>query len=94
MFFFFFQEEEGIRVLVRSRGLGVVYKGRCGWGWGFSVFLFPLFVSVVLVLRVVVLAVSLRPFLQLPRLGGGGALFFTIPFYKNSPFLVLPLIPF
>ena len=30
MFFFFFQAEDGIRYLVRSRGLGDVYK-RQGW---------------------------------------------------------------
>ena len=32
-FFFFFQAEDGIRDLVRSRGLGDVYK-RQGWGGG------------------------------------------------------------
>ena len=30
MFFFFFQAEDGIRDLVRSRGLGDVYKRQCG----------------------------------------------------------------
>ena len=29
MFFFFFQAEDGIRDLVRSRGLGDVYKRQC-----------------------------------------------------------------
>ncbi len=31
--FFFFQAEDGIRVVERSRGLGDVYKGE-GWGCG------------------------------------------------------------
>ena len=30
LFFFFFQAEDGIRDLVRSRGLGDVYKRQCG----------------------------------------------------------------
>ena len=32
MFFFFFQAEDGIRDLVRSRGLGDVYKRQVGAG--------------------------------------------------------------
>ena len=32
LFFFFFQAEDGIRDLVRSRGLGDVYKRQIG-GW-------------------------------------------------------------
>ncbi len=28
LFFFFFQAEDGIRVLVRSRGVGDLYKGQ------------------------------------------------------------------
>ena len=38
VFFFFFQAEDGIRDLVRSRGLGDVYK-RQGWyrAWGLAV---------------------------------------------------------
>ncbi len=31
-FFFFFQAEDGIRDLVRSRGLGDVYKRQDYWG--------------------------------------------------------------
>ena len=35
MFFFFFQAEDGIRDLVRSRGLGDVYKRQASdWAWG------------------------------------------------------------
>ena len=35
LFFFFFQAEDGIRDLVRSRGLGDVYKRQAtGWGSG------------------------------------------------------------
>ncbi len=30
IFYFFFQAEDGIRVLVRSRGLGDVYRGQMG----------------------------------------------------------------
>ena len=32
LFFFFFQAEDGIRDLVRSRGLGDVYKRQVGEG--------------------------------------------------------------
>ena len=32
LFFFFFQAEDGIRDLVRSRGLGDVYKRQGQWG--------------------------------------------------------------
>ena len=36
VFFFFFKEEEGIRDLVRSRGLGDVYKRQAVRRWGIA----------------------------------------------------------
>ena len=36
VFFFFFQAEDGIRDLVRSRGLGDVYKRQEQRDWGFT----------------------------------------------------------
>ena len=61
---FFFQAEDGIRDLVRSRGLGDVYKRQSGhwlaapWRTGGAFLIMGDFLSVVLIFAPLVLAVS------------------------------------
>mgnify|MGYP007112065200 CR=1 FL=1 len=54
LFFFFFQAEDGIRDLVRSRGLGDVYKRQvCAFGGFFGDFGFHMFGYIILTARLV-----------------------------------------